>query len=57
MEYRKISQNHHQGYDGTNKKNKQWLNQHGHGIYTYSNGDKFVGDYKDDNENGQGTFT
>ena len=26
-------------------------------MYTYSNGDKYVGEYKDDKEHGQGTFT
>jgi len=27
------------------------------GTYTFSNGDKYVGEYKDNRENGQGTFT
>ncbi len=27
------------------------------GTYTFSNGDKYVGEYKDNKENGQGTFT
>jgi len=31
--------------------------QHGHGKYTYSNGDKYVGEYKNGIKHGQGTFT
>ena len=29
----------------------------GQGTYTYSNGDKYVGKYKDDKRNGQGIYT
>ena len=29
----------------------------GYGTYTYANGDKYVGEYKDDKRNGQGTYT
>jgi hypothetical protein len=29
----------------------------GHGTYTYTNGDKYVGEYKNDKRNGQGTYT
>ena len=28
----------------------------GQGIYTYSNGDKYVGEWKNDNMDGQGTY-
>ena len=31
--------------------------QHGHGTFTYANGDKYVGEWKDGNKNGQGTYT
>jgi len=30
---------------------------HGHGTYTFANGDKYVGEFKDGNRHGQGTFT
>ena len=29
----------------------------GYGTATYANGDKYVGEYKDDKRHGQGTFT
>ena len=29
----------------------------GNGIYTYANGSKYVGEWKDGKENGQGTYT
>ena len=31
--------------------------QHGQGTYTYANGDKYVGNFKDDKSHGQGTYT
>ena len=31
--------------------------QHGQGTYTWSDGHKYVGEYKDDKKHGQGTFT
>ena len=30
---------------------------YGQGTYTFSNGDKYVGEFKDDLRNGQGTYT
>ena len=30
---------------------------HGQGTYSYANGDKYVGEWKDDRKNGQGTWT
>jgi hypothetical protein len=29
----------------------------GQGTYTYANGDKYVGEWKDDKKNGKGTYT
>ena len=29
----------------------------GQGTYTYADGDKYVGEWKDDKKNGQGTYT
>ena len=29
----------------------------GYGTYTYANGDKYVGEWKEGNQHGQGTFT
>ena len=31
--------------------------QNGYGIYTWAHGDKYVGEFKDDNMHGQGTMT
>ena len=35
--------------------NARWHNCFG--TYTWNNGDKYVGEYKDDERNGQGTYT
>ena len=39
---------------GEYKDGKIW---NGHGTYTYPNGDKYEGEFKDGEKNGQGTFT
>ena len=31
--------------------------KHGQGTFTWSNGDKYVGEYRDDKKHGQGTYT
>ena len=31
--------------------------ENGYGTYTYENGEKYVGEYKDNKMHGQGTFT
>ena len=31
--------------------------EHGQGVYTYANGDKYVGEHKDGKRHGQGTLT
>ena len=33
------------------------MQNNGQGTYTFADGDKYIGEYKDDKMNGQGTYT
>ena len=36
---------------------QRYSKKHGQGTFTWANGDKYVGEYKDGMSNGQGTYT